>query len=104
MLSTATEIYICLTPLLITTGIFGNHINYILVLATPVSIHLLGVSFTPGSTVSNELSLFGTNLVVSSDGVQMSHITGTDEGRIFVVGDDARLYEVDYKVGEGVIW
>lgn len=67
-------------------------------LATPVSISILAVSIDDHSVAGDRISLFFTDLAIPSDGVQMSQITGTDDGRIFMVGDDGRVYELEYHV------
>lgn len=80
------------------TDSFGENINYVLVLATPVSISILAVSIDDHGVAGDRISLFFTDLAIPSDGVQMSQITGTDDGRIFMVGDDGRVYELEYHV------
>lgn len=59
---------------------------------------MLDAETLSNDSTSGTLALYATDLVVPSDGVQMSKIVSTDEGRIFMVGDDGRLYELEYHV------
>jgi nuclear pore complex protein Nup155 len=77
-------------------GIFSHDINYILVIATPVEIVLLGCSFG-GNNVNGELSLYETHFYVPTDNIPIAKVIGTATGRIFMCGLDGCLYELDYQ-------
>lgn len=85
---------------IISIGVFGDHIQYVLVVATPLEIILLGVGLQPSSSqpLKNSMDLFATELCVSSDNIQMGSIQGTDNGRVFMCGKDGHLYEFLYHV------
>lgn len=74
-------------------GIFGDKISYLLALSTPLQVILLGLSVLP-----NDLKIYGTDMIVPADDIQMRTITGTDDGRIFMIGNDANVYEFVYNV------
>ncbi|KAI8144562.1 Non-repetitive/WGA-negative nucleoporin C-terminal-domain-containing protein [Fennellomyces sp. T-0311] len=80
-------------------GVFGDHIKYLLVLTTRIAVSMLAVSITSGSTgtgTDNEkVTLIATDIAVSSDEVVMNQAVGTDEGRVFLVGD-GQLFELEY--------
>ncbi|KAI9322646.1 Nup133 N terminal like-domain-containing protein [Dichotomocladium elegans] len=74
--------------------IFGDTISHLLVFSTPLYIGILAVSL---NKPENSISLYATDLVVPSDGMQITQITGTDDGRIFLLGD-GRVYELEYSM------
>ncbi|KAG0342823.1 hypothetical protein BG004_005583 [Podila humilis] len=79
-------------------GIFDAKVEHLLVIATPVDVHLLGLGTGSGSTPH---TLYITNMSVPSDNVAMRCIVGTDEGRIFMNGNDGRVWEIEYQAEEG---
>ncbi|KAI0053328.1 nucleoporin [Auriscalpium vulgare] len=86
-------------------GVFVDEINHLLVLCTPLTIVLLGVSTVdvpgPNHRTRKEIKLFATDISVSCD-VEMVDVTGTDDGRIFMAGSqDGGLYELHYQEKEG---
>lgn len=86
-------------------GIFVEAIQYILVLATPVELVLVGVCCSgrgDGTDPYAEVSLQPLpEYTISSDGVTMTCITCTDKGHIFVAGRDGHIYEIHYSTGSG---
>ncbi|KAL5218790.1 hypothetical protein ABZP36_019474 [Zizania latifolia] len=86
-------------------GIFVEAIQYLLVLATPVELILVGVccSTSPdGTDTYAELSLQPLpEYIISTDGVTMTCITCTDKGQIFLAGRDGHIYELQYTTGSG---
>jgi nuclear pore complex protein Nup155 len=86
-------------------GVFVDEINYLLVLCTPLTVILLGVSATDilGSnrTTRKEIKLFDLDMSVPCD-VEMISVAGTADGRIFMAGSqDGHLYELHYQEKEG---
>ncbi|KAI1311300.1 hypothetical protein EDD11_003513 [Mortierella claussenii] len=77
---------------------FDDKVEYLLVIATPIEIHLLGLSSGSGSTPH---TLYITNMSVPTDNVAIRSIVGTADGRIFMNGNDGRLWEIDYQAEEG---
>jgi nuclear pore complex protein Nup155 len=84
-------------------GVFQGHIVYLLVLATPVEIVVLGVSFSGSQEdVLAEMHLLPEPLfTLPSDNVAMLSICGTLGGRVFLAGKDGCLYEIAYQAEEG---
>lgn len=86
-------------------GIFVEAIQYLLVLATPVELILIGVCCTAsgdGTDPYAELSLQPLpEYVIPSDGVTMTCIACTDKGYIFLAGRDGHIYEIQYTTGSG---
>ena len=78
------------------SGVFVDSINHLLVICTPSSIQLLGVSSQP-----NGLSLYQTAISVNTDGIDMIVVDCTESGRIFLTGSDSCLYELKYQSEEG---
>ncbi|CAN6320885.1 unnamed protein product [Urochloa humidicola] len=86
-------------------GIFIEAIQYILVLATPVELVLVGVccsASADGTDPYAELSLQPLpEYMIATDGVTMTCITCTDKGQIFLAGRDGHIYELQYTTGSG---
>eukprot|EP00741_Cyanophora_paradoxa_P004261 tig00000789_g4137.t1 len=80
--------------------VFVDEIKYLLVIATPLEIVLLGVCFQGGSP-SGTLVLYPTQLSMPSDKIDMLRIVGTDNGRILMGGKDGNVYEIIYQSQEG---
>ncbi|KII93895.1 hypothetical protein PLICRDRAFT_36114 [Plicaturopsis crispa FD-325 SS-3] len=87
-------------------GVFIDEITYLLVICTPVSVLLLGLSSTPasastsGNITHKEIKLYATDMSVATD-VEMRSVIGTRDGRIFMAGSqDGNLYELHYQETE----
>ncbi|KAJ1970431.1 hypothetical protein H4R35_005867, partial [Dimargaris xerosporica] len=82
--------------------VLDSHIDFLLALATPLEVILLGVSHqaVPGRP-GGSVALYDTQLTVATDGVTIQSIAGTNDGRIFMAGSDSNLYEIVYKAEEG---
>ncbi|XP_072972220.1 nuclear pore complex protein NUP155 [Typha angustifolia] len=86
-------------------GIFVEAIQYILVIATPVELILVGVCCTSsgdGTDPYAELSLHPLpEYTIPSDGITMTCVACTDKGHIFLAGRDGHIYEIQYTTGSG---
>ncbi|XP_042024193.1 nuclear pore complex protein NUP155-like isoform X1 [Salvia splendens] len=86
-------------------GVFIEAIQYLLVLATPVELILVGVCCSGSSDGTDpyaEVSLQPLpEYTIPSDGVTMTCITCTDRGHIFLAGRDGHVYELQYTSGSG---
>lgn len=88
-------------------NVFIDEITYLLVICTPVTVILLGVS-TQASTgpefrQHKDIKLYATDITVSTDGIAMTSVTSTSDGRIFMCGiGDGCLYELHYQEKE--VW
>ncbi|XP_076952378.1 nuclear pore complex protein NUP155-like [Bidens hawaiensis] len=86
-------------------GIFVEAIQYLLVLATPVELLLIGVCCSgsaDGSDPYAEVSLQPLpEYTIPSDGVTMTCIACTNRGHIFLAGRDGHIYELHYTTGSG---
>jgi nuclear pore complex protein Nup155 len=85
-------------------GVFIDEITHILVICTPITILLIGISSTPApgrnGRLHNAIQLFATDMSVSIDS-EMNSVAGTTDGRIFLTGaDDGNLYELHYQESE----
>ncbi|KAK3595250.1 hypothetical protein CHS0354_010857 [Potamilus streckersoni] len=85
-------------------GIFQPYIKFLLCLATPIDIVLLGASFT-GQINGNEyeeMHLLPDPLFsIPTDNTYITSIVGTGSGRIFMTGKDGCLYELAYQAEDG---
>uniref|UniRef100_A0A6Q2XKF0 Nuclear pore complex protein Nup155 n=1 Tax=Esox lucius TaxID=8010 RepID=A0A6Q2XKF0_ESOLU len=88
-------------------GIFQPHIHFLLVLATPVDVVILGLSFPKAQAGLNDSMSGGMQLLpdplysIPTDNTYLLAITSTDQGRIFLAGKDGCLYEVAYQAEAG---
>ncbi|KAM5264755.1 nuclear pore complex protein Nup155 isoform 2-T2 [Ctenodactylus gundi] len=91
-------------------GIFQPHVRHLLVLATPVDIVILGLSYAnlqAGSGILNDSMSGGMQLLpdplysLPTDNTYLLTITSTENGRIFLAGKDGCLYEVAYQAEAG---
>ncbi|KAJ3262349.1 hypothetical protein HK103_002790 [Boothiomyces macroporosus] len=85
-------------------GIFLEQIEYLLVIATPLEITLLGIAFEEKKKAGRprgKVKIFRTDLACHADSVNMSSIIGTDQGRIFMRGNDGQLFELVYQGDDG---
>lgn len=83
-------------------GIFQNYIRHLLVLTTTVEIVVLGVTFSVGnknvSRPLNELHLTPEIIyTLATDGIPVTVISSTENGRIFLGGKDGSLFEILYQ-------
>ncbi|WOO79208.1 putative nucleoporin [Vanrija pseudolonga] len=76
--------------------VFVDDITHLLVICTATKITLLGLSRSD----KGELSLYATNLSTDTS-TGFLDIRGTDSGRIFLLGVDKDLYELEYSTGGG---
>ncbi|KAI5054884.1 hypothetical protein GOP47_0030029 [Adiantum capillus-veneris] len=85
------------------SGIFVEAIQHLLILATPVEIVLLGVCCSANGDSSDPFAELSMQLLheytIPSDGVTMTSIQTTDQGRIFLAGRDGHIYELLYSSG-----
>jgi nuclear pore complex protein Nup155 len=86
-------------------GVFIDEISQLLVLCTPISVLLIGVSVSPvtgqDGRAHKEIKMYATDMFVSTD-VEMTSVVGTPDGRIFMCGSqDGCLYELHYQEKEG---
>ncbi|KAN0100556.1 Non-repetitive/WGA-negative nucleoporin C-terminal domain containing protein [Tylopilus felleus] len=82
-------------------NVFVDEISSVMVLCTPVSVLLIGISTSPiPQTNRKDIRMYATDMSVSTD-VEMSSVVSTPHGRIFMVGSqDGCLYELHYQQSE----
>ncbi|XP_056593188.1 nuclear pore complex protein Nup155 isoform X1 [Triplophysa dalaica] len=88
-------------------GIFQPHIHFLLVLATPVDVVILGLSFPKAQAGLNDSMSGAMQLLpdplysIPTDNTYLLAITSTEQGRIFMAGKDGCLYEIAYQAEAG---
>ncbi|KAH0838249.1 nucleoporin [Lanmaoa asiatica] len=82
-------------------AVFVDEISSIMVLCTPVSVLLIGLSTLPlPQSNRKDIRMYATDMSVSTD-IEMSSVVGTPQGRIFMAGSqDGCLYELHYQQSE----
>ncbi|KAI9009552.1 Nup133 N terminal like-domain-containing protein [Gaertneriomyces semiglobifer] len=78
-------------------GIFLEQIEYLLIVSTPLEILTVGLAFAVPGDTSTRVVVYDTEVKVSSDRLAMKQIVGTEEGRVFCLGQDGQLYEFRYQ-------
>ncbi|EJD55558.1 nucleoporin-domain-containing protein [Auricularia subglabra TFB-10046 SS5] len=84
-------------------GVFVDDIQYLLVLCTPINVFLLGLACVPAAGARNartDIKLYATDMSIATEGTPVSNAVGTKNGRIFMAGEDACLYELQYQSNE----
>lgn len=82
-------------------AVFVDEISSLMVLCTPVSVLLIGLSTSPlPQSNHKDIKMYATDMSVSTD-VEMTSVVGTPQGRIFMAGSqDGCLYELHYQQSE----
>ncbi|KAJ8595951.1 nucleoporin-domain-containing protein [Rhizopogon salebrosus TDB-379] len=85
-------------------GVFVDEITSVMVICTPVSVLLIGLSMTtvqgPNNSSRKEIKMYATDMTVSTD-IEMNSVVGMSDGRIFMCGSqDGCLYELHYQQSE----
>lgn len=73
-------------------GVFVDSVRYLIAVATPLEVTLLGVTFSS----TGQLSLVPTHMTIPTDNVLMLKILSAPDGRIFMAGADGDLHEFLY--------
>lgn len=75
-------------------GIFAPEINQLFIISTVRQVKIIAASYSPISG----LKVFQTDLSTTSSGVNMKTIIGSSSGRVFMLGNDGNVWELDYRV------
>lgn len=73
-------------------GVFVESVRYLIAVATPVDVSLLGVTFSS----TGQLNLIPTQISIPTDNVLMLKIISADDGRLFMAGADGGLHQFVY--------
>lgn len=84
-------------------NVFKSHIKFLLCLVTASEITLLGVTCSDDDNIGLPTVLLIPDPIfkLSTDNAILSVLAGTDDGRIFLGGNDGCLYEIVYQAEEG---
>lgn len=74
-------------------GVFVSSVKQLLVIATTTVIKILGIADGPDG-----LKFVNSTMATLAGGVYMHQIVGTSQGRIFMLGSDDNVWELNYKV------
>ncbi|KAF7722764.1 hypothetical protein EC973_002718 [Apophysomyces ossiformis] len=84
-------------------GVFTSHVEHVLVVSTASRLKVYGVSVgkLPGSDHKERRTQFMLHerkgLSVTTHHARMLHMAGSKSGRIFIIGSDHHLYELNYQ-------
>lgn len=84
-------------------NVFKTHIRYLLCLVTATEITLFGVTCSDeeASPQTTVLLIPDPLFKLSTDNIIFSVLSGTQDGRIFLGGNDGSLYEIVYQAEDG---
>lgn len=85
------QIIVCVALVVPRQGVFVDNVQWLLVVATPVEVTLLGITFC-----NDQLNLVPTNISVPTDNTLILKMQSTPDGRIFMAGADGTLHEFEY--------
>ncbi|GAA5809257.1 hypothetical protein MFLAVUS_002662 [Mucor flavus] len=74
-------------------GIFAPEINHLLIISTVREVKIIAVSYS----ASSGLKVFKTDMSTNTSGINMKTITGTKFGRVFMLGTDGNVWDLDYR-------
>ncbi|KAI7898791.1 Nup133 N terminal like-domain-containing protein [Cokeromyces recurvatus] len=77
-------------------GIFIKEMKQLLIVSTTREVRIVGLIYDP----KTGLKIFNTDMSTNTAGVNMIDIVGTDQGRIFMLGSDGNVWELDYRSEE----
>ncbi|KAI7888861.1 Nup133 N terminal like-domain-containing protein [Mucor mucedo] len=77
-------------------GVFAAEINQLLIISTIRQVKIIAASYNP----TTGLKVFQTDLNTTASGVNMKVIVGTNKGRVFMLGNDGNVWELDYRSDE----
>ncbi|KAG2233283.1 hypothetical protein INT48_001595 [Thamnidium elegans] len=74
-------------------GIFAPEINHLLIISTVKEVKIIAVSYS----VSSGFKVFKTDMSTNTSGINMKTIVGTKFGRVFMLGTDGNVWDLDYR-------
>eukprot|EP01094_Clydonella_sp_ATCC50884_P026734 TRINITY_DN7439_c0_g1_i1.p1 TRINITY_DN7439_c0_g1~~TRINITY_DN7439_c0_g1_i1.p1 ORF type:complete len:1183 (+),score=336.76 TRINITY_DN7439_c0_g1_i1:148-3696(+) len=77
--------------------VFAGDVEWLLVLSTPVEVVILAIL----PQEDGGIEIMPTPMSVPTDNVNMLKIVGQESGRIFMLGEDANVYELQYQRNDG---
>ncbi|OBZ89569.1 hypothetical protein A0J61_02381 [Choanephora cucurbitarum] len=77
-------------------GIFRDDIKHLMVVSTISEVKIMALEYTS----TKQLRVHKTDMTTNTAGVNMISIVGTQQGRIFMLGDDGYVWELDYRPKE----
>ena len=81
-------------------GVFRDENKQLLVVSTINEVKIMALEYS----TSKDLKVHKTDMATNSTGVNMLSIVGTKQGRIFMLGDDGHVWELDYRVSHSFIF
>ncbi|KAI9486645.1 MAG: Nup133 N terminal like-domain-containing protein [Benjaminiella poitrasii] len=77
-------------------GIFIKEMKQLMIVSTVREVRVVGLVYDP----KLGLKIFNTDMSTNTAGVNMISIVGTNQGRIFMLGSDGNVWELDYRSEE----
>ncbi|KAI8644676.1 Nup133 N terminal like-domain-containing protein [Parasitella parasitica] len=76
-------------------GVFVNNVKQLMIIATTQEIRVIGVV-----NGAKDLEYVDSCMTTGTTGVHMTQIIGTSQGRVFMLGNDNNVWELDYRSKE----
>lgn len=75
-----------------------DQVEYIIAIASFFELCLFSVTFSKKKDYNSIMTIHRTEISVPTDNVIFNQIVGFKNGRLFVGGDDGRIYDIIYQV------
>lgn len=81
------------------SDIFASNITHLLIISTVREIKIHAIGFNAATGV---LNVYQTDMATTSADHIMTSIVGTKFGRIFMLGNDGNVWELEYRVSRSL--
>jgi hypothetical protein len=77
------------------SNIFASHITHLMIMSTVREIKIHAISY---NAITGAFNVFQTDMSTTTTGVNMTAIVGTKFGRVYMLGSDGNVWELEYRV------
>ncbi|CAO3625794.1 unnamed protein product [Cunninghamella echinulata] len=81
--------------------VFNNTVTHVLIVASVQEINVIAINYKNVDGFNDKLVFYTTGIMTSASGIRMKTIVGTINGRVFMLGNDGNVYELEYRGSEG---
>lgn len=78
--------------------VFNNTVTHVLIVASVQEINVIAINYKNVDGFNDKLVFYTTGIMTSASGIRMNTIVGTINGRVFMLGNDGNVYELEYRV------
>lgn len=78
--------------------VFNKTVTHVLIVASVQEINVIALNYKNVDGFNDQLTFYTTRIMTSASGIRMKTIVGTIHGRVFMLGNDGNVYELEYRV------